>query len=383
MQKTVSDGTRKTLTGTFDGHGHLRRNKKRMMQTVAQDVLAEFCGMVVMPNPKPPITTTDLALEYAGEISSAAPQRDNPRFNWVLTCYLTDETKADDVIRGVEEDIWQAVKYMPANGSTNTAHAVTSIERIYPLLEKLEEYTRQNGRKKKIPVLWHGETVGENIDPFDSERVFMEKDLPPVRKCFPNLPIVLEHITTREAAWFVEEDKGPTWATLTPQHLLFDRSRIFQRGTVAAGTFERGFFPSMVCWPLLKEKKDREALLALIKGPARKRVGLGTDRAPHDYEEAKVPTKECGAGGCYPWRVALGMYAMAHEEAGALDYLEDFACRNIPIAVYELPQGQNEIVLVKSAASPIEIPGWIEIEDGFIVPMLHGEKTPWRIETSE
>ncbi len=376
------------LTGPFDAHGHLRRGDKpgQMLHTVVRDLFDEFCGMLVMGNPQPPIITTGDATGYAMEIARAMPEN-IVDFTWLLTCFLTDETKFDDLLRGIEEDIWVAAKYLPANGSTNTALAVTALEKIFPLLEKVQTYSALRRRKKRIPILLHPEVVGDDIDPFDAERIFFDKKLPMLQRNFPGVLFVAEHISTKEGAWYVRDQPfGEIYATLTPQHLLHTRKRIFQSGRIADGTFRRGLNPSMVCWPLLKEESDRQAILKLIAS-GNSHIGLGTDRAPHPWEgyPSNQPGKlgDCGAAGCYPGRYALGMYAMGFEEAGALPYFPDFACWNIPCNVYELPQGKKKIRLVKDAQNPITVPRLISLDGDSVVHMMHDEKIPWRIAREE
>ena len=370
------------LQGPFDAHGHLRRgaHQGEMMHGVVRDVLPEFGGMVVMPNPERPIIKSVLAQEYQVEIDSTIPDHAED-FQWILTGYLTNETKFDDVLRGVEEGIWHAMKYYPANGSTNTASAVTDLKKIYPLLTKIQEYGAQNRRKRKIPILLHGEVVGDNIDPFDAERIFVNEKMPELQREFPGVTFVLEHISTEEAAWYVDKQPwGTIYATITPQHLLHTRKRIFQSGRIADGTFKRGLNPSMVCWPLLKEEHDRRALLNLIASGA-KNVGAGTDRASHGWRAAKLG--DCGAAGCDPGRSALGMYAMAFESVGKLKHYPDFMCRNIPVNVYELEQGKKKVRLVKDTDHPYVIPDCREIGGDIVVLMMHGEEIPWIISPVE
>ncbi len=354
------------LTGTFDGHVHLRNKKTGLLQITLPDLLYEFGGALIMCNTDPLITSIPTALGYREEVLPEMPP--DTEFEAVFTYYLTDEANLDEIAEGYRRKIWGACKYMPNSGSTNTARALTRFRNGYPIYERMEE--------EDIPLLLHAETVGDSIDPFDAPRIFISEEMPELRKRFPKLRVCLEHITDGTAADYMEEaerNDEPTWATLTPQHFVYSRSRIFQRGSIRDGTFKRGSNPSFVCWPLLqREGPHRQKLVNQVR-KGNKRIGLGTDRAPHKWS-----AKACddGCGGCYPGRLALAIYAMGFEEIGSFDNFQDFACRNIPCGLYRLPQGKKKIRLIKCAANPSIMPDSI----GEVVPILHGEKIPWRVE---
>ncbi|MBI2476360.1 MAG: dihydroorotase [Candidatus Taylorbacteria bacterium] len=363
----IPDGTTVELTGTFDGHVHLRQKKTGLLELTLPDLLDEFGGALIMCNTEPPITSIRLGLDYRAEVLSELPA--GAEFDALFTYYLTDEAKADEIVEGYRRRIWRACKYMPNNGSTNTARALTRFRNGYPIYERMEE--------EDIPLLLHAETVGDRIDPFDAPRVFISEEMPELRKRFPKLRVCLEHITDGTAADYMaeaERNNEPTWATLTPQHFVYSRNRIFQRGSVREGTFRRGSNPSFVCWPLLqREEPHRQKLLQQVAG-GNNRIGLGTDRAPHDFDKAKAC--EDGCGGCYPGRLALAIYAMGFEAIGSFEHFQNFACRNIPCGLYRLPPGKKKIRLTKCAARPSTMPEKI----GEVVPILHGEKIPWREE---
>lgn len=373
--KPVPDGTVVELTGTFDAHNHFRKKNNGQMQTVVPDVLHEFGGGLIMPNPKPLITSIPLALAYREEVFSLIPPE--TEFEALFTCYLTDrattKTGIAEVIEGFLRKIWAASKYMPNSGSTNTEEALTAFRNGYPLYEEME--------KVGMPLLLHGETVGEHIDPFDAPMVFIENEMPELRKRFPKLPVVLEHITERTAAQYIEKaerDGEPTFATLTPQHMVFSRNRIFQRGKTSDGTFRRGSNPSWVCWPLLqRESPHQEALLNLVAS-GNKHVGLGSDRALHWWLEGKAC--EDGCGGCYFGRLNLPVYAIGFEMIGSFQHFQNFACINIPRGVYGLDVSKNKkrVRLIKDSEHPSIMPQTIGGGKG--VPTLHGEGVPWRAE---
>lgn len=367
---TVSDGTIVELTGTFDGHTHLRQKKTGLLQTTLPDLLYEFGGALIMCNTDPPITSIERALNYREEVFSVMPF--GAMFDALFTYYLTDEADIDEIAHGYERKIWSACKYMPNNGSTNTAMAMTRFRNGYPIYERMEE--------EDIPLLIHGETVGDHIDPFDAPRVFISEEMPELRKRFPKLRVCLEHITDGTAADYMEEaerNNEPTWATLTPQHFVYSRSRIFQRGSTMNGTFKRGSNPSFVCWPLLQREEPHRQKLQRQIANGNKRIGLGTDRAPHKFAQAKACDNGCG--GCYPGRLALAIYAMGFEEIGSFEHFQNFACRNISCGLYRLPEGKKKVQLVKCATNPSIMPDRI----GEVVPILHGEMIPWRVEVAD
>ena len=364
----LPDGTQWELTGTFDAHYHSRQKKNGQLQIIIPHLVDEFGGGITMCNTDPPITTFELAQELRAEVYSEVPSGEE--FDAHFTYYLTDEADADVIIEGYRRKLWIACKYMPHLGSTKTARALSNFRNGYPIYERME--------KEGVPLLLHGETVGDGIDPFDAPKRFIGEEMPELRKRFPKLSVCLEHIPDGDSADYVaeaERNNEPTRATLTPQHFLYSRKRLFQRGCRGEGTFKRGVNPSFVCWPLLQ---PADTDLFKIQREVRRgntHLGLGTDRALHDWT-----TKACddGCGGCYFGNLNLPAYARGFELIGAAEHFQNFACKNIPCGFYKLPAGKKRIRLTKCAADPSWMPQ--SFENGRFVPTLHGEAIPWRVE---
>ncbi|XKH33548.1 dihydroorotase [Azospirillum doebereinerae] len=275
-----------------------------------------------MPNLKPPVAVAADAVAYRDRILAALP--DGVAFTPLMTAYLTDGTDPADLARGFEDGVFAAAKLYPANATTNSAHGVTDIARIAPVLERMAEIG--------MPLLIHGEVTDQTVDIFDREAVFIDTILAPLLERYPTLRVVLEHVTTADAVAFVRAhaDSGRIGATITAHHLLINRSHLFQGG----------IRPHLYCLPIAKRETHRVALVeAATSGEAP--FFLGTDTAPHT-----VTAKEtaCGCAGCFTAANALELYAEAFDEAGALDKLEAFASLNGP-RFYGLPPAEERVML--------------------------------------
>src|SRR5690349_1392642 len=319
-----------TLRRPDDFHLHLRDG--RAMAAVLADTSRRFARAIVMPNLKPPVTTTALALHYRDRILGELPA--GAWFEPLMTLYLTDDTPPEEIARAKLSGHVHGVKLYPAGATTHSDAGVTRISRCFHTLEKMEEVG--------MPLLVHGESTDPMIDVFDREKAFIEEILGPLMERFSQLKLVLEHITTRDAVQFVEVTGGNVAATITAHHLLMNRNALFMGG----------IRPHHYCLPVLKREEHREALVeAATSGNAK--FFLGTDSAPHarDAKEAA-----CGCAGIYTAHAAIELYATAFEEAGALDKLEAFASRHGP-AFYGLPVNEETITLVREEWTvPEEIP---------------------------
>ena len=291
----------KTLTITRPDDCHLHVRNGAILKTVLPHTARQFARAIIMPNLKPPVTTVARALAYREEILQAIPEGVN--FTPLMTLYLTASTTIDEIKLAAECEHIHAVKLYPAGATTNSDAGVADVTKIYPLLAALEKYD--------LPLLIHGEVTDEDCDIFDRERVFIERYLIDIIRDFPALRIVLEHVTTKEAVEFVESASDKIAATITPQHLLFNRNAML------AG----GIKPHYYCLPILKRETHR---LALVKAATsgNPKFFLGTDSAPH---LTHLKENSCGCAGCYSAFAALELYAEAFESANALDKLEGFA----------------------------------------------------------
>lgn len=337
-----------------DWHLHIRDGE--VMKDVLVDTARQFARAIIMPNLKPPVTTVDLANAYRGRIEANLQSLGVTTFTPLMTLYLTDNTSADEVRKAKGAGII-AFKLYPAGATTNSDAGVSDIKRCYAALEAMQSVG--------MPLLVHGEVTSAEIDIFDREAVFIDQVLEPLRKDFPELKIVFEHITTKQAAHYVRDSqtagKNTLAATITPQHLLMNRNAIF------AG----GIRPHNYCLPVLKREEHRVALLeAATSGSPR--FFLGTDSAPH-AKGAKEAA--CGCAGCYSAFNALGLYAEAFESVGKLDKLEGFASFFGP-DFYLLPRNTKTITLVKQAQS---IPQELPLGDATIVPLRAGETIAWSL----
>ena len=337
-----------------DWHLHIRDGE--VMKDVLADTARQFARAIIMPNLKPPVTTVDLANAYRARIEGQLKALGMNSFTPLMTLYLTDNTSADEVRKAKAEGI-AAFKLYPAGATTNSDAGVSDLKHCHAALEAMQAVG--------MPLLVHGEVTSSEIDIFDREAVFIDQVLEPLRKNFPELKIVFEHITTLQAAHYVRDaataGKNTIGATITPQHLLMNRNAIF------AG----GIRPHNYCLPVLKREEHRIALLeAATTGSPR--FFLGTDSAPH-AKGAKETA--CGCAGCYSAFNALGLYAEAFESVGKLDKLEGFASFFGP-DFYALPRNTKKITLVKQAQS---IPNELPLGDATIVPLRAGETIAWSL----
>jgi len=304
-----------------------------------------------MPNLRPPVTTTAAALAYRDSILAALPRAST--FEPLMTLYLTDNMRPEEVVRARASGAVHAVKYYPAGATTNSDSGVTDLARCFPVLETMAEHG--------MPLLVHGEVTDPAVDIFDRERVFLERVLEPLTARFPTLKLVVEHITTREAALFVREAPANVAATITAHHLLLNRNALFVGGVR----------PHHYCLPVIKRETHREALVeAAISGNPR--YFLGTDSAPHARH-----TKEtsCGCAGVYTAHGAIELYAEVFAEADALDRLEGFASRH-GADFYGLPHNRDTITLEKAE---VAVPEELIFGGEKLVPFRAGETLRWRI----
>lgn len=338
-----------TLCCPDDWHLHLR-DGAALADTVPHSART-FRRAIVMPNLSTPITSSDLAEIYRGDILRHVPEHKN--FEPLMTLYLTDSLAADELHLARNSGIVTAVKYYPAGATTNSENGVTSIEKVYPVLEALSDL--------KIPLLIHGEVTDPEIDIFDREEVFIEKILQPLTIRYPDLKIVLEHITTKTAATFVQEGPPTLAATITPHHLLYNRNHLL------AG----GVRPHLYCLPILKRDSHQQALIEAATSDSNK-FFLGTDSAPH-----AVNAKEsaCGCAGIYTAHAALELYTEAFDKADALDKLEAFASFN-GADFYGLPRNQEQISLTRSSW---QVPVSYSFGENSVIPLRAGESVEWRI----
>jgi dihydroorotase len=338
-----------TITRPDDWHLHLRDGAA--LASVLPHSARQFARAIVMPNLKPPVTTTALAAAYRDRIVAALPA--DMVFEPLMTLYLTDNTDPDEILRAKDSGFIHAVKLYPAGATTNSDFGVTDLRKCYKVLEAMQEVG--------MPLLVHGEVTDQDIDLFDREAVFIERVMRPLRRDLPALPIVFEHITTRDAAQYVAEADGPIAATITAHHLLYNRNEIFKGG----------INPHYYCLPVLKREEHRLALVtAATSGD--ERFFLGTDSAPH-----AIGAKEaaCGCAGCYTALHAMEMYAEAFEQAGALDQLEAFASFNGP-AFYNLPRNEGTITLKRESWT---LPATVPMGDTQLVPLNGGQQINWKM----
>ncbi len=338
---------RLTIRRPDDWHVHLRDGS--MLAAVLPWTARQFGRAIVMPNLDPPVTDAAKAAAYRDRIRAALPEE--LAFEPLMTCYLTDGTDPDDLARGHAEGVFTAAKLYPAGATTNSAHGVTDIANIRPVLARMEGIG--------MPLLVHGEVTDPAIDIFDREAVFLERVLGPLRRDFPELKVVLEHVTTEDGVAFVEGSGPGIAATITPHHLLINRNAMF------AG----GLRPHAYCLPVAKRERHRLALRRAATSGS-ERFFLGTDSAPH-----AVTRKEsaCGCAGIFNAPFALEAYAAVFEAEGALDKLEAFASENGP-RFYGLPLNKGAVMLEGSDAIVPE-----RISD--IVPFGSGESFGWQIVT--
>ena len=337
-----------TITRPDDWHVHLRDGE--VLKTVVPHTAAEFGRAIVMPNLKPPVTTATQALAYKARIQAAIPKGMN--FEPLMTLYLTDNLAPDEIYRAKEAGV-VAAKLYPAGATTNSDAGVTNMRHIYKTLEAMQ--------KARMLLLVHGEVTSQDIDLFDREAVFIDTQLIPLRKDFPELKIVFEHITTKEAAEYVEGCATHTGATITAHHLLYNRNAIFTGGVR----------PHFYCLPVLKRETHRQALVkAATSGSPQ--FFLGTDSAPHP---AHLKEHASGCAGCYTAHAAMPMYAEAFDQVNALDKLEGFASF-YGADFYGLPRNTGTITLRRESWMP---PESFAFGDAQLKPLRSGESLPWRL----
>ena len=338
-----------TLRRPDDWHCHLRDGA--MLRTVLPYTARQFARAIIMPNLVPPVASLETVRAYRRRILEALPPSMN--FQPLMTIYLTDQTEADELERGHAEGLLTAAKLYPANATTNSQFGVTEVKRIYPVLERMQRIG--------IPLLVHGEVADPRVDIFDRERVFLDRVLEPLLKSFPVLKVVLEHITTADAAQYVPANAGRMAGTITPHHLMINRNAIFSGG----------IRPHMYCLPIAKREEHRQAIrrAAVSGSPC---FFLGTDSAPH-----RVRTKEaeCGCAGVFNAPAALECYAQVFDEEGALDKLECFASVYGP-RFYGLPVNEATLTLRRGRRA---VQGRIAVDDDVIQPFRTGEELGWSV----
>jgi dihydroorotase len=340
---------RLTLTRPDDWHLHLRDGAA--MWDVVPHTVRQFGRAIVMPNLKPPIATVADALVYRSRILEARPA--GTAFEPLMTLYLTDSTPPDEIRRVAEEPNVAALKLYPAGATTHSEAGVRRLEGIYPVLEAMERHG--------VPLLVHGEVTDPDVDIFDREKVFIDRHLAGIAARFPELRIVLEHVTTRDGVQFVRDSGPRIGATLTAHHLLYNRNALL------AG----GIRPHFYCLPVLKRESHRFALLEAATS-GNPKFFLGTDSAPHPRNQKE---SACGCAGCYTAHAAIELYAEAFEAAGALDKLEAFASFH-GADFYRLPRNRERIVLERSEW---KVPERLPFGDAELIPVKAGETLHWRL----
>ena len=340
-----------SLTRPDDWHLHLRDGDA--LRAVLPHSARQFARAIVMPNLRPPVTTTALALDYRRRILDARPHEGpGADFQPLMTLYLTDRTPPDEMRRAREAGV-VALKLYPAGATTNSDAGVTDLRKTYATLEAMQ--------REGLLLLVHGEVTDADIDLFDREAVFIERVMQPLRRDFPELKVVFEHLTTREGAQYVQAADRYTAATLTPQHLLYNRNAIFLNGLQ----------PHLYCLPVLKGEEHRRALVqAAVSGHPR--FFLGTDSAPH---AAALKEQAGGHAGCYSALSALELYAEVFDAAGALDKLEAFASFH-GADFYGLPRNRGTVTLKRE---PWQVPQTVPFGEATLKPLRGGETLAWRV----
>ena len=337
-----------TITRPDDWHLHVRDGAA--LASVVPHTAAQFGRAIIMPNLRPPVTTTVQALSYKERIAQSVPAA--MAFEPLMTLYLTDVTPPDEIARAAEAGI-VALKLYPAGATTNSDAGVTDIRKTYKTLEAMQ--------RAGLKLLVHGEVTDSEIDLFDREAVFIDRVMAPLRKDFPELKVVFEHITTKEAAQYVADADAHTAATITAHHLLYNRNAIFLGG----------IRPHYYCLPVLKREVHRQALVQAATSGSPK-FFLGTDSAPHPAHLKEHP---CGCAGCYTALTALELYAEAFEAAGALDKLEGFASF-FGADFYGLPRNSGRVTLRKETWT---IPDEVAFGEAVVKPLRGGEHASWKM----
>jgi dihydroorotase len=337
-----------TITRPDDWHLHVRDGAA--LDTVVPHTAAQFGRAIIMPNLKPPVTTAAQAVAYRDRIRAAVPA--GLQFEPLMTLYLTDNLPADEIARAKDAGV-VAAKLYPAGATTNSDAGVTDLRKTYKTLEAMQ--------RSGMLLLVHGEVTSSDIDLFDREAVFIDTQLIPLRRDFPELKIVFEHITTQEAAQYVQEAGPYTAATLTAHHLLYNRNAIFTGG----------IRPHYYCLPVLKRETHRQALVKAATSGSSK-FFLGTDSAPHP---AHLKEHATGCAGCYTAHAAMELYAQAFDAAGALDKLEGFASFH-GADFYGLPRNSGSITLRRESWTP---PESFAFGEARLKPLAAGEPLAWRM----
>ncbi|ADV98299.1 dihydro-orotase [Yersinia pestis biovar Medievalis str. Harbin 35] len=332
-----------------DWHIHLRDDE--MLSTVLPYTSEVFARAIVMPNLAQPITTVASAIAYRERILAAVPA--GHKFTPLMTCYLTNSLDAKELTTGFEQGVFTAAKLYPANATTNSTHGVSDIPAIYPLFEQMQ--------KIGMPLLIHGEVTDAAVDIFDREARFIDQILEPIRQKFPELKIVFEHITTKDAADYVLAGNRFLGATVTPQHLMFNRNHMLVGG----------IRPHLFCLPILKRSTHQQALRAAVASGS-DRFFLGTDSAPHAKHRKE---SSCGCAGVFNAPAALPAYASVFEELNALQHLEAFCALNGP-RFYGLPVNDDVVELVRT---PFLQPEEILLGNESVIPFLAGQTLNWSV----
>lgn len=332
-----------------DWHIHLRDDD--MLNAVLPYTSQVFGRAIVMPNLSTPITTVAAARSYRDRILAVTPAEHD--FTPLMTCYLTDSLAATELVEGFSQGVFTAAKLYPANATTNSSHGVSNVKGIYPLFEQMQ--------KIGMPLLIHGEVTDAAVDIFDREARFIEQVMEPIRRQFPELKIVFEHITTKEAAQYVLEGNRFLGATITPQHLMFNRNHMLVGG----------IRPHLFCLPILKRNIHQDALRKAVASGS-DRFFLGTDSAPHAKHRKE---SNCGCAGVFNAPNAMPAYATVFEQLGALEHLEAFSSLNGP-RFYGLPLNEDFITLQRT---PVTQPDEIALGSEAVVPFLAGESINWSV----
>jgi len=339
-----------TLTRPDDWHIHLRSGSA--LKNTVKDAAYQFSRAIVMPNLLPPVSTVELAHRYRQQIVKHIP--DGAEFSPLMTLYLTDNTCAEEIQRAMQTEYIKACKLYPAGATTHSDSGLNQIENAYPVFEAMQKFA--------MPLLIHGEVTDYDVDIFDREKFFIDRTLRPLVKQFPNLKIVLEHITTADAVEFVLSCGENVAATITAHHLLNNRNDMLVGG----------IRPHLYCLPILKHQKHQKALIKAATSGSPK-FFLGTDSAPHAKQKKETA---CGCAGCYTANAAIELYAEAFDSINALDKLEAFASFHGP-DFYRLPRNKSKITLLKK---PWKMPSQLGLGEDELIPYRAGETMSWKLE---
>lgn len=338
-----------TIIRPDDWHLHLRDGE--LMQSVLPDTVRRFGRAIIMPNLDQPLTTVERVVEYRSRIKAAMPE--DADFKPLMTMYLTDDISVSEIMKAEASGVVYALKMYPAGATTNSSSGVTDIRKLYPVLAAMHEC--------HFPLLVHGEVTDPAVDVFDREAVFIERVLQPLLKDFAGMQVVFEHITTKDAVQFVQDQSQNVAATITAHHLLYNRNAMFNGG----------IRPHHYCLPVLKRETHREALIEAATS-GNPKFFLGTDSAPH-AQHAKESS--CGCAGIYTAHAAIELYAEAFEQANALDKLEGFASV-FGAGYYNLPRNSQTITLRKESW---QVPDSIAFGADRLIPLRAGEMVQWKL----